>query len=77
MICGKIFEIVGDKAKYCPYCGSTLSDETRIYALPAGSVGGKVVVNNHELLRGLYYSKDYLWIELENGKAEVGITDYA
>lgn len=77
MICGRAFEIVGDEAKYCPYCGSTLSDETRIYALPDRSVGGKVVVNNHKLLRGLYYSKDHLWIELESGKAKVGITDYA
>jgi glycine cleavage system H protein len=35
------------------------------------------VVNNYELLRGLYYSKDYLWIELESGTAKIGITDYA
>ncbi len=36
-----------------------------------------VKVGDYEVKEGLYYSKDYLWVELEGGKARIGITDYA
>ncbi|MEM1581580.1 MAG: glycine cleavage system protein GcvH [Candidatus Bathyarchaeia archaeon] len=36
-----------------------------------------VNVEGYEILEGLYYSKDWMWIKIENGKAKVGITDYA
>ncbi len=36
-----------------------------------------VKVDDYEVLEGLYYSKDYLWIKVEDGKARIGITDYA
>jgi len=34
-------------------------------------------VDNYEVAEGLYYSKDYMWVKIENGKAKIGITDYA
>lgn len=36
-----------------------------------------VKVEGYEVLEGLYYSKDYMWVKVENGKARIGITDYA
>ncbi|HEW89720.1 MAG TPA: glycine cleavage system protein GcvH [Candidatus Bathyarchaeota archaeon] len=36
-----------------------------------------VKVDDYEVKEGLYYSKDYLWVEVEDGKAKIGITDYA
>ncbi|MEM3041232.1 MAG: glycine cleavage system protein GcvH [Nitrososphaerota archaeon] len=36
-----------------------------------------VKVNEHEVVEGLWYSKDYMWIKIEDGKAKIGITDYA
>jgi glycine cleavage system H protein len=36
-----------------------------------------VKVDNYEVVEGLYYSKDYFWVKIENGKARMGITDYA
>ena len=36
-----------------------------------------VKVDDYEVKEGLYYSKDYLWVELEDGKARIGLTDYA
>ena len=36
-----------------------------------------VRVNDYEVVEGLYYSKDYMWVRVENGKARIGITDYA
>ncbi len=36
-----------------------------------------VKVDNYELVEGLYYSKEYFWVRIENGKARMGITDYA
>ena len=36
-----------------------------------------VKVDDYEVAEGLYYSKDYMWVKVENGKAKVGITDYA
>ena len=36
-------------------------------------------VNGYEILEDpkIFYSKDHLWMKLENGKVRVGITDYA
>ena len=34
-------------------------------------------MDDYEVKEGLYYSKDYLWVELEDGKARIGLTDYA
>jgi len=36
-----------------------------------------VNVEGYEVPEGLYYSKDWMWIKIENGKARIGITDYA
>jgi len=36
-----------------------------------------VKVDDHEVPEGLYYSKDYEWVRVENGKVRIGITDYA
>jgi glycine cleavage system H protein len=36
-----------------------------------------VRVEQYEMPEGLYYSKDFAWIKIENNKARVGITDYA
>jgi len=36
-----------------------------------------VKVDDYEVKEGLYYSKDYLWVELEDGRAKIGLTDYA
>jgi len=36
-----------------------------------------VKVNNYEVMEDLYYSEDYMWVRVENGKAKIGITDYA
>jgi len=36
-----------------------------------------VKVNNYEVPEGLHYSKDYMWVRVEKGKARIGITDYA
>ena len=34
-------------------------------------------VNDYEVVEGLYYSKDYRWVRVEDGKARIGVTDYA
>ncbi len=36
-----------------------------------------VKVNDYEVREGLYYSKEWTWVKLEDGKARIGITDYA
>ncbi len=36
-----------------------------------------VKVDDHEIVEGLYYSKEFFWVRIENGKARMGITDYA
>lgn len=36
-----------------------------------------VKVDDYEVPEGLYYSKDYEWVRVEDGKARIGITDYA
>ena len=42
-----------------------------------GKVNDLVKVGNFELAEGLYYSENYFWVRIENGKARMGITDYA
>lgn len=36
-----------------------------------------VEVEGYEVKEGLYYSKDYAWVKVEDGKVRIGITDYA
>jgi glycine cleavage system H protein len=36
-----------------------------------------VKVEGYEVPEGLYYSKDFAWIKIENDKVRMGITDYA
>lgn len=36
-----------------------------------------VKVENYEVPEGLYYSNDFAWIKIEDGKVRMGITDYA
>lgn len=36
-----------------------------------------VKVDGYDVPEGLYYSEDYMWVKIEDGKARVGITDYA
>ena len=36
-----------------------------------------VKVQGYEVAEGLYYSKDWMWVKVENGRVRVGITDYA
>lgn len=40
-------------------------------------VNGLVKVNDYEVREGLYYSEDYMWLRVENGKVRIGIIDYA
>jgi len=40
-------------------------------------VRGLVKVDDYEMVEGLYYSKEYFWVRVEDGKARMGITDYA
>ena len=36
-----------------------------------------VKVDGYEIPEGLYYSKDWFWAKIENGKVRMGITDYS
>ena len=36
-----------------------------------------VKVDNYDVVEGLHYSKDHFWVRLEDGKAKIGMTDYA
>ena len=36
-----------------------------------------VKVDDYEVVEGLYYTKDWMWAKVEDGKVRVGITDYA
>jgi len=36
-----------------------------------------VKVDSYEIPEGLHYSKEWFWVKIENGKAKMGITDYA
>lgn len=36
-----------------------------------------VKVDDYEVREGLYYSKEWAWVKVEDGKARIGITDYA
>ena len=36
-----------------------------------------VKVDDYEVAEGLYYSKDWMWAKVADGKVRVGITDYA
>ncbi|MGC9345245.1 MAG: glycine cleavage system protein GcvH [Candidatus Bathyarchaeales archaeon] len=36
-----------------------------------------VKVDGYEVLEGLYYTKDFEWVKVEDDKVRVGITDYA
>ena len=36
-----------------------------------------VKVDDFEVVEGLYYSSDYMWVKVEDKKAKIGVTDYA
>lgn len=36
-----------------------------------------VKVDGYEIVEGLHYSKEFFWVHIENGKAKMGVTDYA
>ncbi len=36
-----------------------------------------VTVNDVEVAEGLYYSKDHVWLKIEDGKCRIGIADHA
>jgi len=36
-----------------------------------------VKVDSYEVPEGLYYSKEWFWVKIEDGKAKMGLTDYA
>lgn len=36
-----------------------------------------VKVNDYEVVEGLYYSKDYMWVKVEGDKVRIGVTDFA
>jgi len=36
-----------------------------------------VKVDGYEVPEGLYYSTEWFWVKIENGKARMGLTDYA
>ena len=36
-----------------------------------------VKVGDFEVAKDLYYSKDWMWVKVEDGKVRIGITDYA
>ncbi|MCK4436186.1 glycine cleavage system protein H, partial [Candidatus Bathyarchaeota archaeon] len=36
-----------------------------------------VKVDDFEVVEGLYYSKEYEWVRVEDGKVRIGITEYA
>lgn len=36
-----------------------------------------VNIEGYKILEGLYYSKDWMWIKIEDGKVRIGVTDYA
>ena len=38
---------------------------------------GLVKVDDYEVPEGLYYHEEYGWARIEDGKARIGITDYA
>ena len=40
-------------------------------------VANLVKVQGYEVPEGLYYSKEWMWVKVENGKVRIGITDYA
>ncbi len=36
-----------------------------------------VTVGEYEVPEGLYYSENHVWVKVEDGKARIGLTDYA
>ena len=40
-------------------------------------VKGLVKIDDYEVREGLYYSKEWTWLKIEDGKVRIGITDYA
>ncbi|MCX8204774.1 MAG: glycine cleavage system protein GcvH [Candidatus Nezhaarchaeota archaeon] len=36
-----------------------------------------VTVGEYEVLEGLYYSENHVWVKVEGNRAKVGLTDYA
>ncbi|MEM1506810.1 MAG: glycine cleavage system protein GcvH [Candidatus Bathyarchaeia archaeon] len=36
-----------------------------------------VNVEGYEVLEGLYYSREWMWVKIEDRRARIGVTDYA
>jgi glycine cleavage system H protein len=36
-----------------------------------------VKINNYDVVEGIYYSEDHMWVRIEDGMARVGLTDFA
>ncbi len=36
-----------------------------------------VKVGDYEVIKDIYYSKDWMWVKVEDGKVRIGVTDYA
>ncbi len=48
-----------------------------LHNIRSQEVKSLVKVDSYEVPEGLYYSEEYTWVRVENGKVRIGITDYA
>jgi glycine cleavage system H protein len=48
-----------------------------LHNIRSQEVKSLVKVDGYEVPEGLYYSEEYTWARVENGKVRIGITDYA
>jgi glycine cleavage system H protein len=49
----------------------------RLHNICSQEVKNLVKVDDYEVPEGLYYSEEYSWVRVENGKVRIGISDYA
>jgi glycine cleavage system H protein len=48
-----------------------------LHNIRSQEVKSLVKVDSYEVPEGLYYSEEFTWARVENGKVRIGITDYA
>jgi glycine cleavage system H protein len=48
-----------------------------LHNIRSQEVKSLVKVDDYEVPEGLYYSEEYTWARVENGKVRIGISDYA
>jgi glycine cleavage system H protein len=48
-----------------------------LHNIRSQEVKSLVKIDSYDVPEGLYYSETYMWVRVENGKARIGITDYA